>query len=288
MKLVTTTDALSKEFGLKGAIKHIKEAGFDAYDCSLFESMKPGEPLALTAKFDYAREVRRFADSLGILCTQTHAPFPPLRSADDIKAVIESHIEAIEVSAILGAQVIVIHPSSAVSMQENFDLLYTPLLPYAKKHNIKIATENMFKWNASKTETVPAACGTVEEFCEYVDYPKSEYFTACLDIGHTELPNTEGAVAFIRGMGKERISALHIHDNDKISDKHVFPMTGSINWDEVCRALAEIDYGGNFTFEADSTLYNYPPELLPTALALLHKIGRHLIGKIESYKKIAN
>jgi sugar phosphate isomerase/epimerase len=68
---------------------------------------------------------------------------------------------------------------------------------------------------------------------------------------------------------------------------HVFPLTESINFDTVCKALAEIDYSGNFTFEADSTNERFPDELLPYTYRLLEKTGRYLIAKIEAYKEAA-
>jgi len=283
MKLVTTTHLLEERFGLKAAIRMIKDAGFDGYDCSLFESMKPGKPLALTAYLEYAHELRDYADKIGIPCTQTHAPYPSLLTIEDIDNVVETQLKAIEISAILGAEIIVIHPASCTDVRGNFDHLYSKLIPRAEELGIKIATENMFTSSKQTHELIPAACGTVDEFCSYVDYAKSKYFTACLDIGHSELKKMEGAVRFINGMGSERISALHIHDNNGISDQHVMPFAGKINWDEVTRALAQIDYKGNFTFEADTTADNYPDELLAGWLRLLYKTGHHLINKIESY-----
>ena len=293
MKLVTTTDTLEKRFGLKEAIKRIKEYGFDAYDCSLFESMKPSKPMSSYVAYPiddepihitYAKEIRAYADKIGIPCTQTHSPFPTFRRGSSIEEDIAQQIRAIEISAILGAEIIVIHPQSSISFDENFELIYSKLIPVAEKLGIKIATENMFTRDSETKEIIPAACGTPEEFKRYVDFANSEYFTACLDIGHTELPNTRGAEAFIKELGHDRIKALHVHDNNKITDMHVFPLTESINFDTVCRALAEIDYSGNFTFEADSTNERFPDELLPYTYKLLLKTGRYLIKKIEEYK----
>ena len=112
MKLVTTTDTLEKRFGLKEAIKRIKEYGFDAYDCSLFEAMQPSKPLSSYAAYPvddepvhitYAKEIRAYADKIGISCTQTHAPFPTFRQNSTREEDIAEQIRAIEISAILGA-----------------------------------------------------------------------------------------------------------------------------------------------------------------------------------------
>jgi sugar phosphate isomerase/epimerase len=296
MKLVTTTDALEKRFGLKAAIRMIKEYGFDGYDCSLFESMKPQKPLGGYVAYpceddpihiSYAKEIRAYADKIGISCYQTHAPHPTFRENSTEEEDIALQKKAIDISAILGAEIIVIHPHCFKDIKYNFDNLYSILIPYAKERGIKIATENMFKRDPKTNEIFPATCGTPEEFKSYIDYANDESFTACLDIGHTELPNTRGAEAFIKELGHDRIKALHVHDNNKITDMHVFPLTESINFDTVCKALAEIDYSGNFTFEADSTNERFPDELLPYTYRLLEKTGRYLIAKIEAYKEAA-
>lgn len=40
----------------------------------------------------------------------------------------------------------------------------------------------MFKWK-DETETVPAACGTAQDFIEHIDLINDEFFTGCLDVG---------------------------------------------------------------------------------------------------------
>ena len=39
MKLVTMTNLLAKRFGIEKALEMIKTAGFDGYDCSIFEDV---------------------------------------------------------------------------------------------------------------------------------------------------------------------------------------------------------------------------------------------------------
>lgn len=286
MKLVTLTGALNKRFGLKEAIKRIKDSGFDGYDCSLFVAMASGYEFSGADYIERAKEIRDFADSIKLPCFQTHAPDPALRTNENIMASIEGTKRAIEISAILGAEIVVIHPAAITDAEGNWNMLYSKLLPLAKSLGVKIATENMFSWKDEKEiETVPSACGTAEDFVKYIDYVNDESFTACLDIGHSEMVNCEGAPKIIRALGHDRLKALHVHDNDCWHDDHTFPFAGKINWENVCKALADIDYTGNFTFEADNFLRNYPNELMPECFALLEKTGRYLIDKIENYKR---
>lgn len=285
MKLITTTSALSKRFGLKNSIRMIKEFGFDGYDCDLSTSMSPGNPLALTAYLEYAKEVREFSDKINFSCTQTHAPMPKISTPADVEEALPRFIKAIEISSILGAETVVVHPVKFTTVKEDFDLLYSKLLPYAKMHNVTIAAENIFRPNDNKTGYLPDACGTPEEFVEFIDCASNKHFTACLDTGHANLENSEPPQKFIRALGKDRLGALHIHDNNGIADQHTIPFNGTTNWDEVCRALAEIDYQGNFTLETDGYESKQPDELIPSCYALIEKTARHLMNKIECYKK---
>ena len=47
---------------------------------------------------------------------------------------------------------------------------------------------------------------------------------------------------------------MHIQDNYGKGDSHVMPMVGTTNWDQVMRALKDIGYQGDFTFEGSNTL----------------------------------
>ena len=85
-------------------------------------------------------------------------------------------------------------------------------------------------------------------------------------------------------MGADRVQALHVHDNDYTVDKHTLPCLYNLDWDEICKALAETGYRGNFTYEADNFLVKYDDCFIPTALKFMHDTGRYLIDKINSYK----
>ena len=102
MKLVTMTRSLEKRFGLKKAIKMLKDAGFDAYDCSLGYSMSKGEFSGDDA-IEKAREIKEYSDKLGIPCAQTHTP----SHASDIKGIkyflagIETEKKAVEIMELM-------------------------------------------------------------------------------------------------------------------------------------------------------------------------------------------
>jgi hypothetical protein len=118
----------------------------------------------------------------------------------------------------------------------------------------------------------------------YVDTFNSKWLTGCLDLGHTVLVGSQPE-DMIRAMGSKRIQALHVHDVLYTDDTHTMPYLGKINWDNVTQALADIDYQGDFTFEADYFFVRMPAHLQPGAVKMLHDTGRSLIADIQAKKK---
>ena len=127
----------------------------------------------------------------------------------------------------------------------------------------------------------------VLELIRYVDTLDSEYMVACLDLGHVGLPERDDTVQdFIRALGHDRLKALHVHDNDYVTDAHLLPYLGKMDWAEITQALADIDYDGNLTYEVAPSLINTTDDTF-TALGakFMADVGRHLINSIESKKK---
>ena len=60
---------------------------------------------------------------------------------------------------------------------------------------------------------------------------------------------------------------------------------GTMDWTSITNALAEINYSGDFTLEADSFYHKLPNELLPASAKYLHDIGRLLVEMVEKAKK---
>jgi sugar phosphate isomerase/epimerase len=284
MKLSTTTGVLDDRFGYTGAIKMIAAAGFDAIDFSMFTL--PDEYFGKENRAAFTKKLRARAKDAGVCFNQAHAPYPSLLCDEGDAKRREMTRTAIIAAAELGAKVIVVHPAKylpyATSAEELFEInmeMYASLIPLAKESGIKIGVENMFTRDRATNIISDAPCSRPEEFCRYVDELNSPHVTACLDIGHAHLVG-QTPDGMIRALGS-RIEALHVHDNDLVHDLHTLPFVGKIDWDAVTDALAEIAYGGDFTFEADSFIDTLPPELIPDALAFMAKVGRNLVAKIE-------
>lgn len=264
MLISTQTDAVGKHFGDIEGIKILCEQGFEAIDYSMFAM--GGENCILNGPDyrEYALKLKAAAAAYGVKFNQAHAPFATMRDGDDAynERMIPRVKRSIEIAGILGVKAIIVHP---VAFKENqFEkniAMYNDLLPDAKAAGVKIALENMWGRDPETKKIIPNVCSTAEDFPRYVDALPREYFTACLDLGHCGLVGDDAA-NMIRALGHNRLTCLHIHDNDNIHDSHVMPFTGDMKWKQIAKALREIDYTGDLTLEADGLLNRVPHELV--------------------------
>ncbi len=284
MKLVMNTGAFAARHGDPFAIEMIQSAGFDAFDLGFF---REDNPIYTDGYLAHAKALKKHADALGIPCLQAHSPFFRLVSEEDVARILVLHRRALESCSVLECPILVVHPGNDFTAEQNFERLYAPLLPLAEKYGVRMATENMWNWDKERDASVAAACSTAADFNAHIDIASSYYLTGCLDLGHAEMNDSPtGAADMIRAMGKERISCLHVHDNDKHYDTHTLPFAYThkrplhINWESVIEALREIGYAGHFTYEADNFFKYYPDELLPSALAHARDVGRYFVKRL--------
>ncbi len=290
MKLVTTTDLLTRKTDAKTAVSMIKEAGFDGIDLSMFYMMYHSDPLGGDQYADYVKELRAYADSLSIGFEQGHSPFPSYDAANAsyTERIVPYIQRSIEIAGMLGIKYLVIHPISPVQKPQDADLkqfnisFYRSLLPYAKEYGVTVCLENMWGYDEPNKRIVPNVCSLGKDLADYVDALDSPYIAACLDLGHCGLVGEDAAEA-IRALGRDRLKALHVHDNNFRADQHLLPYLGQMNWESITSALKEIRYTGNLTFEADATFVGLPSDrsLLSSAWQYMESVGRYLIKKVE-------
>ena len=292
MKLCTQTHAMVDSFGPEEGVRKLAQAGYDALDFSFFEMVNGQGPWLKRDWKARAKKVRAVADELGIEIRQAHAPFPSSKGSEPFDTEIRKRIiRSMEVASIMGVKHIIVHPVQHMTYKNNekklFDMnveFYLSLIPECERLNIKVCVENMWQRDDKRKYIVDSVCATIEEFNAMLDTIDSPWIVGCLDVGHTALVGTEPQ-DFIRAMGPKRLQALHVHDVDYLNDCHTMPFMERLDWNEICKALGEIGYEGDFTFEADTFLFNLPKELQLDGARLMVKVGRFLISQIESYRK---
>ncbi len=283
MLLSTQTEYLTRRFGMEKGIRMLCEAGFDAIDFSMFSLGNENDPLN-TEGNAYIENIKKTANEYGVVFNQAHAPFPSCKENDEEynQRMFKAIVRAMEICNILEIGIVIVHPIDICSKEDkkqyNLDF-YNRLLPYCEKYNVKVALENMWGYDSVAKKIIPNVCSTAEELAEYVDALDKKYFTVCLDLGHCGLVG-EDAANMIRVLGSERLTSLHVHDNDGVNDTHTAPFFGVMDWESITKALSDIGYTGDFTFEADNFYRGIPEELLPATARYLHDIGRALMKMI--------
>ncbi len=283
MKISTEIGSISKVVGTEKAVELCGKAGFDAWDFSMFDMHKalrlpiPGRARLNSVWYlSLARKLKAIGLDNGMVCNQSHAPFPV--RLPEVRSVLKL---AIECTAEAGGEICVIHPDNNKSAEENAEM-FLKLLPFAKSCGVKIATENMWNWNVIKNRSSFAACATGEDFKKHIDVVDDDYFVACLDLGHAEMQGSgDGAVNMIKTLG-HRLQALHIHDNDRLHDSHQIPFSMDIDFSAIVKALKEIDYQGYFTLEADSYIKKYDKKNAFEGIVRLKESARKLADEFEA------
>jgi len=281
MLISTEIDSYRRYGDDKEIIKMLKESGFTAYDFSMFS----GAGIELLKADDYierAKELRAYADSIGIPCNQTHAPFATARKGNEEynKKMAPQIHRALEISGILGAKICVVHPCNDYTPEENA-VLYKQFEETAKKAGVKIATENMWNWASGSPTATPAACSDHENFKAHMDLLDKEVFVACVDIGHAEMAGLgTSAAQMIETLGSY-MQCMHLHDVDGVHDNHALPFTYNIDFSSVIEALKKIGYKGDITLESATFAAKAPVELLPFAARYAAAVANYFKEQLE-------
>ena len=288
MLFSTTSSSLIARVGAEAAVKMLIDAGFPCIDFS-FESI-PVEIYTDSNATALAHRLRAMADVAGVTFNQSHAPFG--RCTEYLERYVPLFPKAFEFAEILGVKTMVVHPRQTGIYygheEELFDWnmeFYSSIAPLAKAHGIRIGIENMWTVHPlNRHQPIDDVCAPPTELCRYYDTlndPNS--FTVCLDLGHVAICAREPDDA-IRTVGGKRLGALHVHDVDYKNDLHTLPGLAKINFEKCCRALAEVDYMGEFTMEIPYYFTGFPTALLPDAARLAARVGAHWAARVDAIK----
>lgn len=190
----------------------------------------------------------------GLAFSQLHAcwDMEEERKGNNFERLFEFDSKAIYGAYLLDCPVVVIHPISIAGwwpiddifkMYKENVIYFKRLAEIAKKYNVKIAIENLPFTYAKEISSVSSIYNLIKE----VD---SEYVGMCLDTGHLNVfkENPYEAIMLI----KDKLLALHVHDNNAQSDNHSFPYQGNFNWDLFIKGLKDINFDKVLSFEVSA------------------------------------
>lgn len=226
---------------------------------------------------DFHEVIKAFQEN-GIICETLHSPFNRINDMwkDDESgdAMLKRLFDCVDKCAQYSIPTMILHVSSGRPMPEITEAgnkRFGQLMEYAKEKNVNVAFENL-------------------RYLENLQHNMERYPEAffCWDSGH-ENCYTSG-IRYVP-MYKNRIGALHIHDNACVadSDDHLLPFDGNIDFEAVAKDLAESGYEGTLMLEiskeskrnGEKIYENVSPEEYVKKAA---NAARKLVSMIESYK----
>jgi sugar phosphate isomerase/epimerase len=190
------------------------------------------------------QHVARLMEELGLSLYDIHAPTGAEKNWFSTveyqrRAGVEIVKNRVDMCRTLGGSVIVAHiPELA---PENFGSWcqlrnsLDELEGFCAERGVRIAVEN---------RPADPFNGIRELFAEY----GPEYIGLCYDSGHG---NIGGQGLEHLDSVKERLISIHIHDNNGVEDQHKPIFSGTTDWEELARIIAESPYREPLTSETD-------------------------------------
>ncbi len=187
-------------------------------------------------------------------------------------AGVELAQNRVRMAAQMGARVVIIHVPAETTPELREQVLgqvrksMDAVLPFARSHNIQLAIENMESDNFEMLATL------LNEYDAGV-------LGLCYDSGHGHIDG--------RGLDnlekvKDRLIALHLHDNDGKNDQHKIPFSGTLDWERLARIIATSPYEQCLNLEVviQNTGIRNEAEFLCQA----HSAGQRLAGLVAKYR----
>ncbi|MBN2448741.1 MAG: sugar phosphate isomerase/epimerase [Lentisphaeria bacterium] len=215
---------------LRQALLTIRDAGFDGCEFSHYQHLIAPEQ----------ERLREMCSCMGLQPWSAHSWVPLPAALGDVPGAVPRLGESLAGAARLGVQVLVLHaagapPSAYPERSEALSRALQALGPAATAAGITLALENC----ADRRDLDFLAALLERLALPFVGFN--------VDTGHAVLHGMTPAEV-IRVMGP-RLVTTHLQDNLGLRDDHLPPGAGSIPWQTVRDALAEVGYGGMLMVE---------------------------------------
>ena len=298
MRLATSINLVSfnKETGKRIAciesIRRCAAVGFRVFDMNFAPLLDEDYILKSDDWEKKIYELANEAAKIGVEFSQSHAPFhdafyDPRTDDPELYNLFEEAVRrSFYASKILGVKWITMHcftdiaNNCEVEASKKLNYYYfAKHLELAKKLGVGIALENMA--DLANPLLIRRFFATYEEIVDFVDSFNDPSIGVCWDFGHANRMKYKNQEVALRYIGK-RLKSTHVNDNIGATDMHTAPFLGNINWEPIMKALSDIGYEGDFTYEIHGFTNGMPDVLKDSAIKLAFDIGQYLVGL--SYK----
>ena len=267
------------------SIRRLHKAGFRDVDINFNMMAKKNLELTQENWIGWAEDAAQLLRELDMTASQCHVPFynvlepKVIPDANHTEEIIRRSLIA---AGKMGVKTAVIHPgthfgenSYKKNLHDNAEYL-KPHLDEAAQQGISLAIENLFdrrdQWGfprkfAAQTDALLDLCELLEK-----DHPN---IGICWDFGHANIQGYDQVQAM--EMIGSRLIATHVCDNFGVTDDHILPYMGNIDWPPIMQALHRINYQGAFAFETHRLTNTMPEEMIDTTLRYAYELGCHLL-----------
>lgn len=285
------------------SLRLARECGFEGIDYNI-DQFLPGGVInngTLTTFFDqsveellnYYRPMKEACQRHQIKVAQMHAPFPlHVEGKEDVNDYLIMAVDKVcAISSYLDCPAVVVHPFLHPDKETEKEInlqMYRRMIPSAQKYHVTLCLENMF--GSFHGHLIEGPCSTAEETVWYLDTLNQEagetLFGYCLDIGHANLLG-RNINKYIKTLGKDHLTILHIHDNPGTADSHMIPYTQAhggtcyTDWDGMLDGLKAIGYTGPLAFETFLGIDSLPDMVKPDGMKLVSSIGRYFRTRLQ-------
>lgn len=223
-------------------INSIKNAGFDGVFLQWYNK----------TEWQVSQEMQlEHCKSLGLEIKFFHLGYRGINNiweeSEDGDALVPYYINDLDACKKLGINLVVMHLSSK-SQAPAPSLVgikrLQKIVDHAQLLGIKIAFENT----------------KIQGYLEYVfEHIKNSNVGICFDTGHCHCHFDD---KFNWEIFKDKIFAVHLHDNDKSYDQHLLPFDGTIDWNDYAQKLNEANYQGDIILEShyDKDYFDISPK----------------------------
>jgi sugar phosphate isomerase/epimerase len=180
-------------------------------------------------------------ESVGLNVT-VHAPFSDLNIASFNRRIREVSLrileETMKLASELGVKAVTVHPGHCSPVSRKYQKEYIEihrkslgaLAEFSEEYGIPVGVENMPKFPILDAQTPERLAILVEDIDVGITF----------DVGHLNT-TTRDFEGFLR-LFRDRIVAVHMHDNRGRSDEHLTPGEGTVPWGEVLGKLPKVPW----------------------------------------------
>ena len=274
--LSITTDYASVSTGTpEPYLRRIAEAGFShVHWCHQWNT----DFLYSDAEID---QIARWMRELGLALTDLHGSMGQEKnwgSARDYErlAGVDLVRNRIEMAARLGSDVVIMHLPSEPPEAEQKAPFWSrmrrsldELDPVARSRRVRLAIENTGRDSFDAIERVFALYGP-------------EVLGLCYDSGHG---NVAGNGLDRLDRAKDRLIAVHLHDNDGSADQHKLVFDGTVDWPRLARILAASPYSAGNVAQPPSAVSGRVGQSAQAGAPVLHAKPVSMESNLGSYPK---